>query len=99
MKISKIIGITMPEHVEDKLDAYLAEYLTELGRKRKSYHQEEVKQFAKLENLVMQASQSEEDAEAFLDDYAEMESGKQGDFYLYGLRDGIKFMLSIIMIR
>lgn len=99
MEISKIIGIVMPENVEDKLGSFIAEHLTELSRKRKPYHQEEVKQFAKLENLVMKVSESEEEAEAFLNDYAELENSTQGDFYLYGLRDGIKFMLSIMMMR
>lgn len=99
MEIGKIVGIALPEHIEDKLEVFLAEYLTELGQKRMLNHPEDLETFDKVKDLVFKATPNKDEAETLLNDRAEIESNAQGDYYLYGLRDGIKIMLSIMTMR
>lgn len=101
MKIKHILGISLDNESKEALDCLLLERFAkrnEIWRKTLQ-PRESGKRYGELEALVMEHySKEREECEEFLNWIARSESEANEDFYLYGIKDGIraaKWFLSI----
>ena len=100
MNIRKILGTEISPEAEDVLDMVLAERFQKISdmrcRKEKAGEEEIYK---RIEDIVKaNYSRDPEECEKFLEQIVFCESGKEEDFYLYGLKDGIRIMRIIMML-
>lgn len=93
MNITKVFGIMLDPGTEDGLELFLSGRFSELGKKRLDPDQEKESKgkYRELENLVMEYYPgAREDREEFLNWFAEHEGEANEEFYLLGIRDGIR---------
>lgn len=101
MKVKHILGIILDKESSEILDSFLVERFGRLNKAwRKDIQPKESEQkYMELETLVMEHySKDKEECEEFLNWLAGHESEANEDFYLYGVKDGIraaKWFLSI----
>lgn len=99
MRIEEIFRIKLDEKVLDQLDLFLIDRFTGLTQERaKAQAPEDKEVYEKLESLVMEVSEDKEKGADFLAKLVDSESEAQEDFYLLGVRDGIKFLKTVCMI-
>ena len=93
MDIAKVFGVVLDRNVEEGLELLLSGRFSELCKKRMepSREMESRKMYQELEDLVMgHYPGAKEDREEFLNWFAEYEGEANEDFYLLGIRDGIR---------
>lgn len=93
MNITKVFRIMPDPGTEDGLELFLSGRFSEIGKKRldPDQEQESRKKYKELEDLVMEYYPgAREDREGFLNWLAEHEGEANEDFYLHGIRDGIR---------
>ena len=93
MKIMQILGLTIEEKALDALELALIERFNRLSQEqaKEARQQGNSERFDVVEKLVMEHySQDKKECERFLDELADRESEENEDFYLYGIRDGLR---------
>lgn len=93
MKTAKILGLAVEQKSLDALELALIERFNLLNQEqaKESRQQGNSKKFDVVEKLVMEHySQDKKECEKFLDELADRESEENENFYLCGIRDGLR---------
>ena len=93
MKIVQILGMTIEKKTLDALELALIERFNRLSQEqaKEARQQGNSERFDVVEKLVMEHySQDKKECEKFLDELADRESEENENFYLYGIRDGLR---------
>mgnify|MGYP007123093308 CR=1 FL=1 len=100
MNIKKVLGIIeLDENAIDNLEMFLAERTTEISRIVKHEQSESSREWRALEKQIEGLFKDQESYVAFMDALANYQAQNEEDFYLYGLKDGIKIMKVIMKIE
>ena len=93
MKVKHILGITLDKESGEALDCLLLERVNSLNKilRKNIEPKESGKRYEELEALVMEHySKDQKECEEFLNWIVGHEGEGNEDFYLYGIKDGIR---------